>query len=91
MSGNPYLEGSILAENGLHGEGQEVASGMEIKSIIDNNEFNGNMVLNASGDGLGGAGQPLVVSASARHRAAWNPLRRTAGVASSRHAVASSA
>jgi cytoskeletal protein CcmA (bactofilin family) len=63
VSGNPYLEGSILAENGLHGEGQEVASGMEIKNIIDNNEFNGNMVLNASGDGLGGAGQPLIVSA----------------------------
>ena len=56
VSGNPYFEATIVAENGLYHDGQEVRSGQEVKNIVDNNqfnssnnEFNGNMVLNSSG------------------------------------------
>jgi Tfp pilus assembly protein PilX len=49
VSGNPFLEGAIIAENGA---GQEVTSGQEAKNIIDKNEFNGNMILNATGSEL---------------------------------------
>jgi len=54
FSGNPQLNGSILAENGLHHMGQEVTTGQLEKNIVDFNNFNGNMIMVASGNGLGG-------------------------------------
>jgi hypothetical protein len=46
VSGNPFVIGAIIAENGA---GQEQQSGQEVKNIVDKNEFNGNMTMNAAG------------------------------------------
>ncbi len=63
ISGNPNLTGTIIAENELHGSGQQVQSGQEVKSLVDKNEFNGNMILVSTGQGLGGSSQELAVTA----------------------------
>jgi hypothetical protein len=63
VSGNPFLEGSLLAENGKHAMGQEVTTGQQVKNLVDKNEFNGNMVLEASGTMMIGSGNPARIKA----------------------------
>jgi cytoskeletal protein CcmA (bactofilin family) len=60
VSGNPYLEGTIVAENGA---GQEITTGQLVKNLVDQNMFNGNMYLNATGSALFGSGKQLTVTA----------------------------
>jgi hypothetical protein len=60
VSGNPFLMGTIVAENGA---GQEVTSGQDVKNIVDKNSFSGNMHLEAAGSALFGGGKKLTVTA----------------------------
>jgi hypothetical protein len=53
ISGNVNHTGTILAENGLHGMGQEVTTGLTVRDIVSVNDFTGNMVINGTGTGLG--------------------------------------
>ena len=53
MSGNVNHTGSVLAENGLHGMGQEVTTGQAITDLAWGNSFTGNLTINGSGTGLG--------------------------------------
>jgi hypothetical protein len=57
MSGNVNHTGSVLAENGLHGMGQEVTTGQAFRDIVNANNFTGNLVINGSGSGLGAVKQ----------------------------------
>ena len=53
MSGNINHTGTVLAENGLHGMGQEVTTGQAFRDIVSTNDFTGNLVINGTGTGLG--------------------------------------
>jgi hypothetical protein len=53
MQGNVTHTGTVLAENGLHGMGQEVTTGQVTTDIVSANSFSGNMVINGTGSGLG--------------------------------------
>jgi hypothetical protein len=53
MSGNVEHTGTILAENGLHGMGQEVTTGQTYRDIVSENDFTGNLTINGTGTGLG--------------------------------------
>ena len=57
MSGNVTHTGSILAENGLHGMGQEVTAGLTYRDIASENDFSGNLTINGTGTGLGAVKQ----------------------------------
>lgn len=63
MSGNPTVAGSILAENGLHGAGQEVTTGQAVVDLVVENEFEGSMIMNAVGTAIIGGGNPVKVTA----------------------------
>jgi hypothetical protein len=63
LSGNPTVAGSIVAENGLHGAGQEVTTGQAVVDLVVENEFEGSMVMDASGTAIIGGGNPVKVSA----------------------------
>ncbi len=64
VSGNVFLEGSLVAENGLHGMGQEVQSGQTVVDlVVDNNSFEGNMTIVATPTGLIGGGNPAKMTA----------------------------
>ena len=63
VSGNPYLNGYIIAENGKFAPGQEVTDGQEVVDLVIKNEFNGNMNLAANGAAALGAGNPVKVTA----------------------------
>ena len=53
LSGNVQIIGSILAENGLHGMGQEVMTGHAYRDIASENDLTGNLTINGTGTGLG--------------------------------------
>lgn len=63
VSGNPYLEGSIVAENGLYGMGQQITTGQLVKNIVDMNYFSGDLILNASGAMSLNSGEELKATA----------------------------
>ncbi|NNJ78094.1 MAG: hypothetical protein HKP19_02435 [Xanthomonadales bacterium] len=64
VSGNVFLQGSLVAENGLHGMGQEVENGQTVVDlVVDSNSFEGNMTIVGSPMGLIGGGHPMIVTA----------------------------
>lgn len=63
ITGNPFLSGSLVAENGRHTMGQEVTSGQAVVDLVTNNSVEGSVILDASGTALIGGGDPLVVAA----------------------------
>jgi len=63
IAGNPTLEGSIVAENGKHGMGQEVTNGQWVYDLVSENNFDGSLVLIASGTAVLGGGNPVTVTA----------------------------
>ncbi len=64
VSGNVTIQGSLVAENGLHSMGQEVESGQTVVDlVVDNNSFEGNMTIVANLTGLIGGGNPAKMTA----------------------------
>lgn len=53
ISGNVTHTGSIMAENGAHGMGQEVTTGQAYQNLVVDNDFTGNFTLNGTGTGIG--------------------------------------
>jgi hypothetical protein len=60
VSGNPYLEGALIAENGA---AQEVLTGQTAKNIADYNSFSGDMHLEAVGSSIFAPSKELKVTA----------------------------
>ncbi len=63
VSGNPFLVGSIIAENGKYAMGQEITTGQDVVDVVTKNEFNGVMTLAANGTAMIGGGNPVQVAA----------------------------
>ena len=53
MSGNVTHTGSVLAENGAYGMGQEITTDHTYRDIVAANSFTGNVTINGTGTGLG--------------------------------------
>ena len=52
VEGNATLNGSIIAENGLHSMGQEETNAHTVQNLIDTNYFTGSLSMTASGSSL---------------------------------------
>ena len=53
----------IVAENGLHGAGQQVTTGQAVVDLVAENEFEGSMVMDANGTAIIGGSNPVKVTA----------------------------
>ena len=61
ISGNAFLAGSLVAENGRHAMGQEVTSGQQVVDLVTSNSVEGSMIMDASGTAIIGGGNPVRV------------------------------
>ncbi|MBT8064714.1 MAG: hypothetical protein KJN94_06820, partial [Gammaproteobacteria bacterium] len=62
VAGNPFLQGSIVAENGLHAMGQEATNGQAVVDLVTQNSIEGSMNMNAYGTAVIGGGNPVKVT-----------------------------
>lgn len=62
VSGNAFLAGSIVAENGKFAMGQEVTNGQTVVDLVTRNSFEGSLILDASGTAKLGGENPVKVS-----------------------------
>lgn len=57
------MTGSIVAENGRHGMGQEVTTGQQVVDLVTVNSIEGSMYMDASGTASLGGANPVKVTA----------------------------
>lgn len=62
ITGNAFLAGSVVAENGRYAMGQEVTNGQAVVDLVARNSLEGSLILDASGTANLGGENPVKVS-----------------------------